>query len=295
MVNPYSGEIIDGKIYGVGASDNKSGVAAMIEIAKFLSKNQPEGKIIFLFTSREETEKTEARKILIGKVKAEVGICLDHHIYPEKKTVDLVVGCKSIGNFNLEVYGKAHHSSEPNKGVNAIYRTVKLIQTIQKAKLPSIKKPVKEKAVMSITKINTNGWETMVPDLCKVTINYRGLPKERKKNAEKRIFNLIKNTLKKDFKLTTSHYSEGYLINLKHPIINTVKKSVKEIGFKCKISLSKGWVDAATFTNEMKIPTICMGPTTPGQAHVKNEHENIENLVYGTEMVLRTVLNYLKH
>ena len=293
--NPYSAKIKDGKIYGLGASDNKSGVAALLEIARIFSKNKPKGKIVFLFTSREESGKIEARKILVGKIKAEAGICLDHHIDTKNRIAELIVGCRGIGNFEIEVYGKSYHSSEPEKGVNAIYRALKLVNTVQNLKPPTLQKPLKVKAVASITKINTNGWATRIPDQCKLTLNYRSLPQEKRKQAEKRILNLTKKTLKKDFKITLKTYHEGYLIPLNHPIIKIAKKSVEELKFKPKISIAKGWVDAAFFTNQLKIPTICLGPVTPGQAHVENEYENVQNLIYGTKIVLRTVLNYLQH
>ena len=218
-INPYSAKIKDGKIYGLGASDNKSGVAAILEIARIFSKNKPKGKIVFLFTSREESGKIEARKILVGKIKAEAGICLDHHLDVKNRIAELIVGCWGIGNFEIEVYGKSYHSSEPEKGVNAIYRALKLVNTVQNLKPPTLQKPLKVKAVASITKINTNGWATRIPDQCKLTLNYRSLPQEKRKQAEKRILNLTKKTLKKDFKITLKTYHEGYLIPLNHPII----------------------------------------------------------------------------
>jgi len=293
-INPYSGKIVNGKVYGVGASDNKSGVSAMLEIARILSENKPrKGRVIFLFTSREESGGDEARKVLVGKVKADAGICLDHHINTKKRVAELTVGCKGIGNFEVEVYGKSYHSSEPEKAVNAIYKAAKLVDAVQKLKLPKIKKPVKEKALLNVTKINTDGWATRIPDLCRLTLNYRAPPKEDKTKAEKRIGGFIKRTLKKDFKVVKFVYRQGYLLNLKNPIVKAAEKSAKSLGFKPKISIAKGWVDAATLTNQLKIPTICMGPTTPGQAHVENEYEEIQNLVWGTELALKTVLNYL--
>ena len=129
----------------------------------------------------------EARKVLVGKVKADAGICLDHHINAKKRVAELTVGCKGIGNFEVEVYGKSYHSSEPEKAVNAIYRAAKLVDAVQKLKLPRIEKPVKEKALLNVTKINTDGWATRIPDLCRLTLNYRAPPKEDKTKAEKRI------------------------------------------------------------------------------------------------------------
>lgn len=291
--NPYSGRVAGGRVYGLGASDNKSGVAAMLEIARIFSESEPSGRVVFLFTSREESEKTEAREALVGRVKAEAGVCLDHHIDARRKVAETVVGCKGIGNFEVEVYGKAYHSSEPKKGVNAVYRAAKLIEAIQTLKLPAMKKPLREEAVASITKVNTDGWATMIPDLCKLTINYRALPREGREEAKKRILRFVKRALKKGFKVNLSVYHEGYLIDPSHPVVEAAKKSIKAIGFKFKVAITKGWVDAAAFTNQLRIPTICLGPTTKGQAHVKDEYENVENLVYGTKAVLGAVLNYL--
>lgn len=292
-INPYAGKVAGGRVYGLGASDNKCGVAAMVEIARIFSFKPPNGKVVFLFTSREESEKDEARKALIGKVKANLGICLDHYISAKNKVADIVVGCKGIGNFTLKVYGKAYHSSEPEKAVNAIYRAVDVVEAVKKAKFPSIFKPLKEKAVASITKISSNGWATRIPDQCNLTINYRALPREKRDKAEKRIFKLVKKVLKKDFNLTLDTFHEGYLINLKHEVVKAAVKTAKQIKFKPKLSIAKGWVDAAFFNHALNIPTICIGPGTQGQAHVKDEYEDIEDLYHGTLLVYKTVLNIL--
>lgn len=292
-VDPYAGKVSDGKIYGVGSSDNKSGVSAMIEIARILSQKTIDGKVIFLFTSREESNKQESRKALIGKVKADAAICLDHDIPVERKVVETLIGCKGIANFKLRIYGKAYHSSEPAKGVNAIYRACRFINTIQKAKFPAMKKPVKEKAVASVTKINTDGWATKIPDECEVTINYRALPRETPEKIELQIAKIAEKSLRANFNLKPAIIDRGYLISLNEEIVKAAEKAAEELGFKWKFSIAKGWLDAAFFTNILNIPTVCIGPSTKGQAHVKDEFENIENLIYGAEAVLKTVLNYI--
>ncbi len=292
-VNPYEGKISDGRIYGVGSSDNKSGVAAMIEIARILSQKKLDGKIVFLFTSREESDKQESRRALIGKIKADAAICLDHDIYPEKKLVNALIGCKGIANFRVKLLGKAYHSSEPEKGVNAIYRAYKLINAIQTAKFPTMKKPVKEKALASVTKINTDGWATKIPDECELTINYRTLPDESLEKIKSQITKIIRKSLRTKYNLEVLLIDRGYLIDLNEDVVKATKKAAEQMGFKWKFSIAKGWVDAAFFSNILNIPTVCVGPTTKGQAHVKDEYENIENLLSGAEAVLKTALNYI--
>ncbi len=294
-VDPYSGKVSDGRIYGLGASDDKAGIAAMLEIARILNENKPSrGRILFLFTSNEESVKKEGREALIGKINANVGLCLDHFIDTQRRIVEVGIGCKGLGNFEVEVYGKAHHSSEPRKGINAIYRAAKLIEAIQNLRLPTMEEPFHEETMANATRMNTDGWPTMIPDLCKLTINYRALPQEKKEESEERILNFVERTLEKDFTVNLNAFHEGYLIDLDHPIVKIAEKSVHETGFTSKIAIAKYWIDSAMLTNLHEIPTICMGLATKDQAHVKDEYELIEDLLHGTEIVLRTVFNYLE-
>ena len=80
-VDPYGGELREGRVYGRGASDNKAGVAAMLAVAKALKGVSLEGTLILLFTSREEGRgKLEARRHLRDRLSVDAGLCLDHFI-----------------------------------------------------------------------------------------------------------------------------------------------------------------------------------------------------------------------
>ena len=54
--SPWSGTIKKGKIYGLGASDEKAGVAALLMLAEKLVKNQPEVDIWLMFVVSEEVD-----------------------------------------------------------------------------------------------------------------------------------------------------------------------------------------------------------------------------------------------
>jgi len=292
-INPYSGKVTGNKVYGLGASDNKSGISAMLEIAKVVNQNNIEGKILLVFTSGEEGIKKSSMRIP-KRIKADAGISLDNPINIEKKVVEIVIGCRSFLNFAVKVFGRSYHSSEPDKGINAIYRAVRFIEKFQKLKFPKMNKPVKERSIGSITKINTDGWPTQVPDLCELVVNYRAIPCESPSKIKSRIRDVACKALKNNFELNLMGFHRGYLLNKDEDIVSVAKSSIAELRFKHLIRIAKGWEDAATFHNLNGVPIIGLGPTTPGQAHVNDEYENIANLVYGSEAVLRTIMNYFK-
>ncbi len=292
-MDPHSGEVAGGRVYGVGASDNKSGVVAMLEVARILRHRDLKGRVLFLFTTREEGDKGKTREILARRLKADAGINLDHYIYAKRRTTELIIGCRGIMNLSLEVYGKAFHSSEPYRGVNAIYRATLFIEALQKMNFPTMEKPLKEKATASVTQIKTDNWPTKIPDQCELTINYRALPTESLEKAEMNIQKLAQRTMKGRFRLRRLLSNSGYLINPEDRIVKVAKKAVRDVGFRYRVALTKGWIDAASLYNLAGIPTVALGTLTYGQAHVPNEYEEIDNLTYGSEIVLRAALNYL--
>ncbi|MHC1563807.1 MAG: M20 family metallopeptidase [Candidatus Hecatellaceae archaeon] len=296
--NPYEGRLEGSRVYGVGASDNKSGVAAMLEIAELLSRAEGSlrGRVVFLFTSREETSlgKEEARRKAFQGLKADGGICLDTHLLDEGGKANLVVGCRGIMNLTLTVLGRAYHSSEPEKGVNSIYMSMSYIQALRKLKLPRSKRKPPSHANLSVTKIATNGWATRIPDKCTLTINYRALPEENLEKVRSRLLKLASKKCREGFKLESVEKAEGYRLNLKEPIVKASLKALKELGLKARPTISRGWIDAASFKLKAGIPMVGLGTPTKGQAHVPDEWEDLQCLETGAQAALTATLRFLE-
>lgn len=117
--DPYSAKIKDGKLYGRGASDMKSGLAALIiAMLDMLESHEVPGKIRLLCTVGEETGEYGAAQLvkkgyadgLSGLIIAEPGNNMTEIGYTSKGVIDYIV--TSIG--------KQAHSSQPQNGINAI-------------------------------------------------------------------------------------------------------------------------------------------------------------------------------
>lgn len=129
---PLGGDIIDGKLFGRGSSDMKSGVAAMmataIEIAKNPRKNRRRG-IKLVFTSGEECGCDGAHHFLatggpgLGRASA--------MIVGEPTENQYSNAHKGAIFMQAVLSGKTAHSSTPELGVNAIYKAARAIASIE--------------------------------------------------------------------------------------------------------------------------------------------------------------------
>lgn len=117
--DPFTATTKDGKLYGRGASDMKSGLAALIiTMLEMLEDNNVPGKIRLLCTVGEETGEYGAAQLtrmgfadgLDGLIIAEPGNEMTEIGYTSKGVIDYIV--TSVG--------KQAHSSQPEKGINAI-------------------------------------------------------------------------------------------------------------------------------------------------------------------------------
>lgn len=175
---PFSGDIIDGAIYGRGASDMKGGVAAMLCASRALLANvaAKKGTFYWLITSDEEGE-AEYGSLLIAERLAQQGIQLDGCIVGEP-TSHLHVG-DTIKNgrrgalsARLVINGKAGHVAYPENTINAAHLSAEVIK-----RLTSItwqRDEPSSHTSLQVTGINiANVVDNMVPALCEMTFNIR--------------------------------------------------------------------------------------------------------------------------
>ena len=124
--DPYAAEIVDGMLYGRGAADMKSGVAAFVAAAaKYLKTNgAPKGSISLLITGDEEGPGTNGTAKVLGWLREKKEV-LDHCLVGEPTASNsagdtIKIGRRGSMNFRVSVRGSQGHAAYPRYAINPI-------------------------------------------------------------------------------------------------------------------------------------------------------------------------------
>jgi succinyl-diaminopimelate desuccinylase len=178
-VDPYAGEIIDGKMYGRGVAVSKSDIAAYTYAVLALKQvgQHLSGKVDLAFTFDEETGGEIGPKWLIdqGYIKPDQAIVAGFSY----SAVNAHNGCL---HFEIKTTGKSAHAALPHTGIDAIEATSKIVNALydyrktlaeKKSSIPGIDFPTLNVGLIS-GGINTN----VVPDECTIRVDRRLIPEE---------------------------------------------------------------------------------------------------------------------
>ena len=126
MTEPFAPYEKSGRLYGRGAQDMKSGVAAMIDAARVLAETGglASGRVIVAAVVDEEHSSIGA-DALVADWSA------DAAVVTEPTGLEIAVGHKGFAWIGIEVHGKAAHGSRPVDGQDAILRMGRVLGQLE--------------------------------------------------------------------------------------------------------------------------------------------------------------------
>lgn len=174
--DPFSATVHDGKIFGRGASDMKSGlIASFIAFLHVATKNElKDTQLVFFATVGEEVDNYGARQLAAGGYADGLnGILVCEPCYDE-----IEPSSRGIIDYTLTVQGKAAHSSTPEQGANAITGLFAYESAVAPlaAKLCAPDHPMLGHATHSITLISGGNQVNIIPEAAKLRANIRTTP-----------------------------------------------------------------------------------------------------------------------
>ncbi|MHC2303268.1 M20 family metallopeptidase [Rhizobium mongolense] len=168
---PFSGEIENGRLYGRGATDMKSALAAMIAAAGRLATaadGRLKGDVILAFTAGESANLLGARRFVERGLKKEIGAFL----CGEPSDLDVVIVEKAALWLRATATGRLGHVSG-EAGVNAIELIHSFLTRLYEMKLEFPEHALLDDPTIRVGRIQGGSAVNLTPDHCAVDIDIR--------------------------------------------------------------------------------------------------------------------------
>jgi succinyl-diaminopimelate desuccinylase len=270
--SPFSGEWVENRLYGRGASDMKSGLAAMMLAMEelYLSGATLHGDLVFLATAGEEVDSCGARHFFenIGMTN------VDAIVIGEPTNEKVVIGHKGALWLEIVTYGKTAHGSMPEQGINAIDHMSNVIELIQRYKLAwRVEKPPLGRGSMAITQIGGGIQTNVIPDQCYIRVDIRSVPPNSHEQLllelQQQLSELQKNVPGLQVECRKLLDRSAVLTDVDSPIIQDALK-IKGLTNQDCFGVSY-YTDASVLNSSSSIPTLIYGPGDEKLAHQPNE------------------------
>jgi succinyl-diaminopimelate desuccinylase len=288
-VDPFSGSIDGGQVFGRGSSDMKSGVAAFvvaaIEMAPVISKSSG---VVLIITAGEETGCEGARHLASkdGALKDAGAI-----VVAEPTSNYPLVGHKGALWLRVRIDGVTAHGSQPEHGENAILKAAHMITRLELFDFQATRHAILGEATLNVGSIEGGMNINSVPDLTKVGIDIRTIPGLRHEQLRKRLERHMAPELAS---LETIVDLEGIWTE---PDEEWVQQIFSIMGDILETTIEPRTVnyftDAAVLTPAYGFPpTIILGPGEATMAHQTDEYCRVERISEAVEAYKRIIIDW---
>ena len=187
--DPFGGKIVGNKLFGLGSSDMKGGVAAILAAFAKLSKEKFKRKILLTFVADEEVGLKGSTHIIQNK--KDLFKDVEYGVIAEPTESKINIAQRGISDFRVSFSGKAAHGSRPQEGDNAIYKATAFVEELKSLvkELGKSKHKLLGTPTINVGKIEGGIKFNIVPDKCILDVDRRLIPGETLELAKKQLEN----------------------------------------------------------------------------------------------------------
>jgi acetylornithine deacetylase len=263
--DPYSPDVEDGKLYGLGSNDAGGCLVSLIAtFLYFYPEKDLTYNICLAATAEEEISGTDGLECILPDLGT-----LDFGIVGEPTLMNLAVAERGLMVLDCTVYGKAGHAAR-EEGENAIYKALKDIDWFQNYRFSKISElfgPLK----MSVTVINAGSQHNVVPATCTFTVDVRVT--DAYTNEE--VLKIIKTNVDCEVKPRSTRLKPSS-IDKSHPIVWS------------GVSLGRTTYGSPTTSDQalLSIPSVKLGPGDSARSHTADEFVYVEEILEGIRLYI---------
>lgn len=259
-------EIVDGRVYGCGASDMKAGLAVMLALLarwRTLTAARP----VWIFYDAEEGpfERNGLEPVLASGVLPSIDLAFV--LEPTDGAVQL--GCMGTLHARVRVRGRRAHSARPWQGENALYRALPLLERLRDRARREVRfGELVFYEVITPTQAATFNSPNVVPDVLELNLNVRFAPGRTIAQAAAELEALVG----ADGEVEIHDAAPAGEVYLDHPLLEPWRRRER-----LPLAPKQAWTDVARLTSR-GIPAVNFGPGETAQAHQADEWCSIASL-----------------
>jgi succinyl-diaminopimelate desuccinylase len=268
-MDPFAADTDGGKIYGRGASDMKSGVAAFVAAAIDAAPRLASGPgLLLIITAGEETGCTGAHHIvatargLLGQAGALV--------VAEPTSNRPMVGHKGALRLKVTARGITAHASMPHEGDNALYKAARAVAKLADFDFNTARHPIMGAPTLNVGWLHGGMNINSVPDLAEAGVDIRTLPTQ----AHAEIAAQISSYLGSEVEVSLLDEAVPVWTDPDAVWMRGVYEAVRSVsGISYEIGAAPYFTDASALTPAFGgIPTVILGPGPAALAHQTDEY-----------------------
>jgi succinyl-diaminopimelate desuccinylase len=283
-VEPFAGEIIDGKMYGRGSTDMKCGVAAFVAAVGNMSE-QLEGTAgaVLVITAGEETGCEGAFHLARAGILGPAGAI----VVAEPTSNAALVGHKGALWLRLTLKGVTAHRSMPHLGVNAAFKAAHVLTALETFQFNVAPHPYLGSPTLNVGTVRAGLNVNSVPDLAEIGIDIRSIPGLE----HSRIQQHLKAELGDEVSLEPIVDVGAVWTDPSSPWIKDVYGIVRDVTGEDAGSTPRTapyFTDASALTPALgNPPTIILGPGEAAKAHQTDEYCSVQRIGEASEIYAR--------
>ncbi len=265
------------RFYGPGASDMKSGLALMLDLAEGGRAAAEEVDLTLVFYAREEGPFADNELGVVLPADEELrGVDLAVCLEPSDNKLSL--GASGSIHANVRFRGRTAHSARPWQGENAIHKAGPFLcdlaaRTPREVTLDGLV----YRTVTTVTMAQGGRGRNVVPDELSLNVNHRFSPDTSIEEAQREIERLVNGRASIEWQ----DLSPAALPHANHPLVEKLRTSGV-----AAVEPKQAWTDVARFAT-FGIPAVNFGPGENAQAHQQNEWTSVSKLHDGQKILER--------
>ena len=237
----------------------------------------------------------------------------DYVIIGEASNLNVKIGQRGRGEIVLETFGVPAHSSNPRKGINAVYKMARIIERIRQLEPP--KHPVLGEGILELTDIKSSPYPgaSVVPDYCRATYDRRLLKGETRESVLEPLQKLLDEMMAEDSELKAKvsfargeeicytgekigdeRFFPGWLYDSDSDFVRIVMEALNAKGFQPEITNYDFCTNGSHYAGEAGIKAFGIGPSRENLAHTVDEYIELDQLTGAAECYYAVMYNRLE-